>query len=152
MSHHTKLEPVKLSIDLACSPDHAFDTYTAQMGAWWPLDTHAVETDKATTCILEPRESGRIYEVTSEGTEHLWGTVLECVRPGLLVHTWHPGGDPEKSTKVQIRFESHGDGCRMTLVHEGFEVLGERGPIVRDNYVPGWKFVMGEHFKARAEA
>lgn len=152
MNQHTKLEPVKLSIKLACSPEHAFDTYTTHMGAWWPLDTHAVETDKTDTCTFEARKGGRIYEITSEGKEHLWGTVLECTRPGSLAHTWHPGGDPEKSTKVQIRFESSSDGCRLTLMHEGFEVLGERGPAVRDNYVPGWQFVVGECFKSAAEA
>lgn len=152
MNQPTRLEPVTLSLDLDCTVEHAFDTYTANMGDWWPLDTHAVETDKATTCTLEAHEGGRIYEVTSEGKEHLWGTVVECIRPRLLAHTWHPGGDPEKTTNVRIQFESHGDGCRITLVHEGFEVLGERGPVVRDNYVPGWAFVIGERFKAGAEA
>lgn len=78
--------------------------------------------------------------------------VQECNGPRLLVYSRHPGGSPEIATRVHILFESNGDGCRMTLVHEGFEVLGERGPIVRDNYVPGWKFVFGECFKARAEA
>lgn len=152
MNAVTKLEPVVLTLDLKCTAQHAFEAYTGDMGKWWPLDTHAVETDKATTCIFETREGGRIYEVTSEGTEHLWGTVLECTRPDRIAHTWHPGGDPEKSTRVQIQFESNDDGCRLTLVHEGFEVLGERGPDVRNNYVPGWTFVIGERFKAFATA
>lgn len=147
MKTTSKLEPVILTLDLACSVEHAFDTWTARMGQWWPLDSHAVETDKATRCVVEPHKGGRIYEITSEGKEHLWGTVLECQRPGLLHHTWHPGGDPEKPTNVLIRFEPNGDGCRLTLVHEGFEILGERGPLVRDNYVPGWQFVAGECFK-----
>lgn len=151
MNDHVKLEPVTLDLDLNCSIEHAFDTYTTRMTEWWPLDTHAVETDKATTCVFETRKGGRIYEVTSEGAEHLWGTVLDCERPTLLVHSWHPGGDPEKPTKVQIRFETAGNGCRLTLVHEGFEVLGERGPAVRDNYVPGWQHVIGECFMGLAD-
>lgn len=152
MNVPVKLEPVSLTLDLVCSVEHAFDTYTDRMSEWWPLGSHAVETDKATKCVVETRRGGRIYEVTSEGKEHLWGTVLECERPGLLRHSWHPGGDPEKPTTVEIRFESSGDGCRMSLVHDGFEILGERGPLVRDQYVPGWNFVAGECFRRLADA
>lgn len=151
MNTPVKLEPVTLTVDLNCPVEHAFDTYSGKMGAWWPLDSHAVETDKATNCIIETREGGRIYEVTSEGKEHLWGTVLECRRPDLLIHSWHPGGDPEKPTRVQIRFEPVGKGCRLSLTHEGFEILGERGPSVRDNYGPGWQHVIGACFKGLAD-
>ena len=66
MNSPVKLEPVTLTLDLTCSVEHAFDTYTKHMGDWWPLDSHAVETDKATHCVLETREGGRIYEVTSD--------------------------------------------------------------------------------------
>lgn len=151
MSSHTKPEPVKLTLSLNCTIEHAFDTYTVKMGGWWPLDSHAVETDKATTCIMEAREGGRIYEITSEGKEHLWGTVLEYQRPTLLAHTWHPGGDPNRSTTVQVRFESDDNGCQLSLLHEGFEVLGERGPAVRESYVPGWQYVIGECFRGLAD-
>lgn len=151
MKTRSKLEPVTLSIDLDCSVEHAFDTYTGRMESWWPLDSHAVETDKVQRCVFEPREGGRIYEVTSEGKEHLWGTVLTCERPTLLVYSWHPGGDPEKPTKVQIRFEPGNDGCTLSLIHEGFEILGERGPKARDGYGPGWQYVIGKCFKGLAE-
>lgn len=151
MSQKTRLEPVVLTIELTCSVEHAFDTYTDNMSAWWPLGSHAVETDKATSCVFEAHEGGRIFEVTSEETQHQWGTVLECNRPRLLRHTWHPGGDPEKPTTVELQFESVGKGSRLTLTHEGFEILGERGPAVRESYVPGWQFVVGERFKTCAE-
>jgi uncharacterized protein YndB with AHSA1/START domain len=152
MSQQTRLEPVVVTIDLSCSVEHAFDTYTDNMAAWWPLDSHAVETDKATFCVFEAHEGGSIYEVTSEGKQQLWGTVLDCTRPHLLRHTWHPGGDPQKPTTVALQFATVGTGSRLTLTHEGFEILGERGPAVREGYGPGWQFVAGERFKSCAEA
>ncbi len=152
MNTQTRLEPVTLTLDLDCSVEHAFDTWTRNMSAWWPFDTHAVEPDKATRCVVEEHEGGRIYEITSEGTEHLWGTVLECRRPDLLVHSWHPGGDPKKATQITLRFEAAGDRCRFQLIHEGFEVLGDRGPAVRESYGPGWRHVAGECFKGLADA
>jgi hypothetical protein len=34
----------------------------------------------------------------------------------------------------------------VTLTHGGWEALGEIGPLLRQEYVPGWRLVFGQRF------
>lgn len=150
MNEVVTLAPVELALDLKCSVEHAFRTFTAQISDWWPLESHSVED--AQKVIFETHVDGRIYEIGSSGTEHLWGTVLAIETPNLLRFTWHPGRNPDEGySEVEIRISEDGGGARLKLVHRGFENLGERSAEIRDQYVPGWKFVAGECFKQAAD-
>ena len=66
------IEPLRVSIDVDCGAEHAFDTWTTRFGTWWPRG-HTVSGDPAATVVLEPRVRGRIYERTPEGVEIDWG-------------------------------------------------------------------------------
>ena len=76
------IEPVVKTVTVACTPEVAFQYFTADFGMWWPAATHSVVAhasqfkDKPTTVIFEPRVSGRIFERTRAGEEHSWGSVL----------------------------------------------------------------------------
>jgi uncharacterized protein YndB with AHSA1/START domain len=145
------LAPVELTLDLKCSADHAFRTFTKQISDWWPVESHSVE--EAQKVVFESHVGGRIYEIGSSGKEYLWGTVLAVESPGLLRFTWHPGSDPTLGhSEVEVRISECGKGSRLTLIHRGFENLGERGAEIREQYVPGWQFVAAECFRQTAEA
>ncbi|MGI8984915.1 MAG: DUF6855 family protein [Acidimicrobiales bacterium] len=30
------IEPLRVSVEVACEPEHAFGTWTARFGTWWP--------------------------------------------------------------------------------------------------------------------
>lgn len=34
--------PVVKSVHVTCSPEHAFEVFTREIGSWWPLETHAL--------------------------------------------------------------------------------------------------------------
>ena len=38
----------------------AFRLFTAEIGRWWPLRTHSVFGDAATTCAIDEQVGGRI--------------------------------------------------------------------------------------------
>ena len=47
------------------------------------------------------------------------GRVTEAEEPRLLAFTWRWDGEDDE-TRVTLRLAPHGDGTRLTLVHEGF--------------------------------
>ena len=94
---------------------------------------------------VEPRLGGRIVETAPDGTEHLWGTVTAWEPPDRLAFTWHPGRTADTRQEVEITFLPDGDGARVSLVHSGWERLGERAADVRRNYEGGWGIVLGRY-------
>lgn len=141
-----ELAPLVLRIDLADDPESCYRRFTSGFGDWWPALTHSLSRDPATRCALEPHAGGRVFETAPGGAEHLWGTVTAAEAGRSLRFTWHPGREPDSAQWVELRFEAAGDGCRVTLVHGGWEALGELAPILRREYLPGWQHVFGELF------
>ena len=43
-------------------------------------------------------------------------------------------------------------GSRVTLTHGGWEALGEIGPLMRQEYLPGWRHLLGRLFADFAQA
>ncbi|MEM7022769.1 MAG: hypothetical protein AAF637_09255, partial [Pseudomonadota bacterium] len=66
---------IQKTIDLDVPLEHAFRVWTEQIGRWWPLAEHSIGQKDATGCFVEPGVSGRVYETTAAGDEHVWGTV-----------------------------------------------------------------------------
>ncbi len=146
-----EIAPVELQFDLACTPERAFKAYTDQIDKWWPLDTHSVDGPKAQTCCFETEVGGHIYEILENGDKSIWGTVLACSPPNAIRYSWHPGRSPDVATEVEVTFTSVGDKTHMTLVHRGWESYGESGQAFRNQYVGGWKSVIGDYFRRFVE-
>ena len=68
------IEPIRLSFEVDCPPDHAFEIWTGRIDQWWPAD-HTVTGEDGLTVVLEGRPGGRIFERTPSGAEHDWGEV-----------------------------------------------------------------------------
>ena len=141
----TNIEPVRRSVEVRRSPTEAFRLFTDEIDTWWPLATHSVGEGKAIGCVFEGRAGGRIYETLDDGTLHLWGTVTVWEPPSRLVFSWYPGRDATTAQEVELRFLESGGGTRVELEHRGWDVLGERGAEVRDNYETGWVPVLARY-------
>ncbi|MGZ8572082.1 MAG: SRPBCC domain-containing protein, partial [Actinomycetota bacterium] len=76
-------QPIERQIHVKADPAEAFRIFTAEMTSWWPIDTFSMAEDgqKTERVVVEERESGRIYEVLSDGSECDWGRVTG----------WEPG-------------------------------------------------------------
>lgn len=131
------IEPLRLSYDVACSPEHAFRTWTGRFGTWWPRG-HSVSGDPEAV-VLEPRVGGRIYERTADGTEIDWGEVTAFEEPVRLSYLWHIRRDRSDATDVAVTFVPAGDGTtRVEIEHTGWERLGAEGQAWRDANAGGW--------------
>jgi uncharacterized protein YndB with AHSA1/START domain len=139
-------EPIVLVIDLPVPPAAAFAAFTRYFGDWWPAATHSLSRQATARCRLEPRPGGPVDECAPDGSVHVWGEVL-AVEPGRRIRfSWHPGREPASAQWIDVTFVGAAGGSQVTLTHGGWEALGEIGPLLRQEYVPGWRLVFGQRF------
>jgi hypothetical protein len=142
----TDLEPLRVALDLDCSPAHAFTTWTERFSAWWPKG-HSVSGDPAAV-VLEPRLGGRIYERTADGGEIDWGAITGWDPPNELSYRWHLRRTAEEATDVSIRFvAASSGGTRLEITQTGWERLGADAARWRDANQGGWDGLL-PHFVA----
>jgi uncharacterized protein YndB with AHSA1/START domain len=143
-------EPIEITIEVDVSPAVCYERFTAGFGEWWPTLTHSLSRHADTRCKLQAHAGGRLFETAPDGTEHTWGFVTGLVAGERLGLTWYPGREAESAQWIEVTFEPAGQGSRVTLVHGGWEALGEIAPILRREYAHGWQHVFGELFGAYA--
>lgn len=102
-------------------PTEAFQVFTEEIGAWWPLPTHGTYGDAAGGVVFRDK---LLIEQAIDGGETVWGEVLEWDPPNRLVMTWHPGRAADDASRVTVDFEPDGDGTRVVLEHTGWEAFG----------------------------
>ena len=142
------IEPLRLSVDLECSVEHAFDVWTGRIGAWWPKG-HSASGDPGTAVHLEPHVGGRIYERTPEGAEHDWGRIIRWEPPSRLGYEWHIGRDADAATDVDLTFVDLGDArTRLEIVHSGWEALGDEAVSWRQANTGGWESLLPDFVTA----
>jgi hypothetical protein len=148
MSHKfVSIEPVVKTITVACTPEEAFHYFTADFSMWWPAATNSVVAyasgfkDQPAKVIFEPNVGGRIFERARSGKEHTWGTVLAWQPPARVEFSFHPGRDDKEAQTVEVTFSAVPEGARVTLIHRGWEKLGDYAQKARDNYQQGWEGV-----------
>jgi uncharacterized protein YndB with AHSA1/START domain len=135
------IEPIRLTFDVACPPDHAFQVWTEGIDRWWPAD-HTVTGRDDLLVVLEPRPGGRIFERTPDGDEHDWGEVTIWEPPSRLGYLWHLRRDRADATEVEIRFAAAAGGTRVDIEHRGWEALGAGGQDWRDRNRGGWSTLL----------
>jgi hypothetical protein len=145
------LEPLTVVIPLKSTPEQAFDAFTDKVDEWWPTQSHSVGISENKVpperVVIEKLVGGRIYELSPAGVTRIWGHITDWEPRKSLGFTWHPGKASELATNVNVRFDP-GDngGSVITLVHTGWEVLGNAEKETRNNYVSGWQSNLANHF------
>jgi uncharacterized protein YndB with AHSA1/START domain len=145
------IEPIRLSFEVDCGAEHAFEVWTSRIDQWWPAD-HTVSGEDDATVVLERRTGGRIFERTTTGVEHDWGEVTVWEPPTRLGYLWHLRRDRADATEVEIQFIDRGEArTRVEIEHRGWEALGAEGADWRDRNRGGWATLL-PHFVAAASA
>lgn len=144
------IEPVIVDVKIEKAPGKVFDLFTRRMAEWWPLETHSLgasDDRPPKLVIMEPHVGGRIYEVSENGAEHLWGSVTEWDPDRRIAFTWHVGRAPENGTHVTVDFQqTDTGGTHITLKHDNWHVLGEEADEQRDGYSKGWPALLNDIF------
>lgn len=140
--------PVVVEVTVAAGAEAAFETFTADIASWWPVERHSIGEGRVVDVVMEGRAGGRVYERWDDGQERDWADVLEWDPPRRLVLSWHPNPDRDSATEVEVAFEPAGEGTRVRLEHRGWERLGAEADEARTSYETGWRPVL-DLFAAR---
>jgi uncharacterized protein YndB with AHSA1/START domain len=136
------IEPLRLSFEVDCPPDHAFAVWTQQTSRWWPV-SHTVTAEPGLAVTFEPRVGGRVFERAPSGREVDWGEITVWDPPRRLAYTWFIRTAHADATNVEITFTAAGPSAtRVDIEHSGWERLGQRGPGWRDTNLGGWNGVI----------
>jgi uncharacterized protein YndB with AHSA1/START domain len=149
-------EPIRRSVRVDRTQEDAFELFTERIGEWWPTEEFSRTADEEfgegvnlERVVFEPREGGRVYEVTSDGQEASWAEVLVYEPPSRIVLAWKPNDADRPPTEVEVRFEPDAGGTRVELEHRGWERLGDLAAKARQGYSDGWRTPL-ERFVAAA--
>ena len=132
-------DPLVVRFDVAASPGHAFELWTARAASWWPRG-HTL-TDDPAAITFEPHPDGRILERGSDGTEHAWGVVLDWDPPRRLRYLWHLFFTPEEATEIEVTFTPSPVGTTVQLTQTGWDALGTAGPPRRERTGQVWQTI-----------
>jgi uncharacterized protein YndB with AHSA1/START domain len=137
MIDESTIAPVRKTVTVKTSLDHAFHVFTDGFHTWWPK-SHHIGKSPMKKAILEPRVGGRAYTQQEDGTECDWGSILAWAPPHRLVIAWQITGqwqyepDLARSSEVEIRFTPLGDGStRVDLEHRHLERHGADASAIR---------------------
>lgn len=141
----TDLSPICKTLSVPLTPDQAFALFTGEIGVWWPLASHSLSGEKASTCAFEPRAGGDLFELDADGNRYPWGRVQVWQPPHRLVFSWFLQRDEACAQEVEVQFKPDPEGTRVELEHRLWERLGAEAEAVRSKYLPGWDFVLGRY-------
>jgi uncharacterized protein YndB with AHSA1/START domain len=150
-----RIAPVRKSIRVKASQEHAFKVFTSGLGRWWPLD-HGIGPAPRKAANMEARLGGQWYEVADDGTRTNVGKIIAWEPPRRFVMSWDINSewkpDTTVSSEVEVRFVPDGaDATRVELEHRKFEVMGaQAGEKMRKDVDGGWPRLL-ERFAAEAE-
>ena len=144
------IEPVEVHVVLNATPEKAFRAFTADINAWWPVQTHSI---RGGTVRLEPHPDGKIIETSEDGKTHIWGHVTQWNPPNEIAIEWYVGRTVKEATRIYVRFDPADAGCTgITLVHSGWDALGESAVETREGYNSGWNTMLRQNFAPYCEA
>lgn len=146
------IEPIRLSSRVSLGIDAAFDLFTREIAAWWPLDRFSFDTSRSMEVHIEPFVGGRFFERYSDGEEHTSGRVLTWNPPSEVVYTW-THSEWVAPTEVAVRFIAEDTlVTRVELEHRAWERLGIAAAESRDQYANGWPTVLACYEQAAGHA
>jgi hypothetical protein len=141
VTDQTALE-LRKTATVSQTPAEAFALFTEQMAAWWPMASHSVGLDQATSVKVEPGVGGRIIETLRDGATSVWGTIDVWEPPAKLRFSWHPGTSEDEATTVEVLFHESGAATTVELIHTGWE-RRPNGAAMLEQYDSGWDYVFG---------
>jgi uncharacterized protein YndB with AHSA1/START domain len=128
---------VRTSINVATTPERAFEVFTAGMNTWWTR-AHHVQSGALADIGVEPFVGGRLWEENDAGQTCTWGRVLTWDPPRAFAFSWLIGPDwgvpsPDATgSRVVVTFTPTPEGTRVDLVHDKLDAHGEGWRKVRD--------------------
>jgi uncharacterized protein YndB with AHSA1/START domain len=127
---------VRQSVVVDAPQDRAFTVFTEGMTSWWPVESYSIAPGPMAEAVIEPREGGRWFERSEDGSECDWGRVLAWEPPDRVVLAWQISPEwkyeSDLQTEIEVRFTAEDDGrTRVDLEHRKLEAYAEAAEQMR---------------------
>jgi uncharacterized protein YndB with AHSA1/START domain len=127
---------VRQSVVVDAPQERAFTVFTRDMTSWWPMDAYSIAPGPMAEAVIEPREGGRWFERSEDGSECDWGRVLAWDPPKRVVLAWQISPqwqyDAALHTEIEVRFIAEDERrTRVELEHRKLENYGELAEQMR---------------------
>lgn len=117
--------PIVHELHLTCSPEHAFDVFTARIGEWWDA-AYTGNPDTYATVTIDPHLRGQVTERHTDGAEHDWGEVIGWDPPAKVAFSFTLAQDRTVPSVVRATFVPSDSGTEVTFEHDGWnDINGE---------------------------
>jgi hypothetical protein len=133
----TPTAPVRKTITVGSSVEHAFQVFTEGFDTWWPR-SHSIGGSPLQKAVIEGKVGGRCFQQSVDGSECDWGRVLVWDPPARFVIAWqlNPQWEHEpdiaKASEVEVTFSAQPDGAtRVDLEHRHFDRHGAGAELMR---------------------
>lgn len=145
MNRTISIAPVRKTIIVQTTPQHAFEVFTAGIDRWWPK-SHGIGSAPVRESIIEPFVGGRWYTKCEDGTHVTVGHVriwqpAECFAVSWEISAdWKPDARAAFASEVEVRFLPEATGrTRVELEHRNFARMGAtEGETMRKGVDGGW--------------
>jgi uncharacterized protein YndB with AHSA1/START domain len=145
MSPTIAIAPVRKSVLVKATPEHAFEVFTARVDRWWPK-AHGIGATPVRQSIIEPFVGGRWYTRHEDGTDavvghvRVWQPGRQFVVSWEIDSKWKADSRVAMASEVDVRFTPDADGStRVELEHRDFERMGAaEGEVMRGSVDGGW--------------
>jgi hypothetical protein len=133
---------VRATVDVAATPEHAFEVFAA-LDSWWNRDHHLLP-GALTSCGIEPRVGGKVWEENDAGDRCTWGYVLAWDPPRAFAFSWLLGvdfsmpGPDAVGSRVSVSFTPTSEGTHVELVHDQLDAHGTGWEALREALDEGW--------------
>ena len=145
MSPTVTIAPVRKSVIVKATPQHAFEVFALRVDRWWPK-THGIGSAPIRQSVIEPFVGGRWYTTFEDGTEavvghvRVWEPGKQFVVSWEINSAWKPESRVAFASEVDVRFVADAEGStRVELEHRDFERMGAaEGETMRKAVDNGW--------------
>jgi uncharacterized protein YndB with AHSA1/START domain len=149
MSPTIAIAPVRKSVSVKATPEHAFEVFTARVDRWWPK-AKGLGTTPIRQSIIEPFVGGRWYTIFEDGSEAVVGHVRVWQPGKQFVVSWEIDSKWKSDTRVALASEvdirflpDAGGGTRVELEHRNFERMGAaEGELMHTMVDGGWPVML----------
>jgi uncharacterized protein YndB with AHSA1/START domain len=139
------IAPVRKTILVETTPQHAFEVFTAGIDRWWPK-SHGIGSAPVRESIIEPFVGGRWYTRCEDGTDvtvghvRIWQPAERFAVSWEISADWKPDARAAFASEVEVRFLAEAAGrTRVELEHRSFERMGAAaGETMRKGVDGGW--------------
>lgn len=136
------MDPIRHLVTVACSPERAFEVFTADMGTWWD-PAYSPDPASYTGIRVEPLVGG-IVALVHGGVPYPFGEVTAWEPGRRFAQTFTLAMDPAHPSSLEVWFEPEEDGCRVVFEHGGWN---DGNASYRDRY-RDWPHLLGRYVEA----